>query len=142
MKHCNICNTEKENSEFHKRAASAGGLAARCKDCQKAYDKERAGCPSRKLARMAYSKTGAGIIAGAKAKKKYIEKNPIKRKAHIIIGNSIRDKRLFKEPCEVCGSLIVHAHHDDYSKPLNVRWLCPTHHQEWHNKNGEGLNPF
>ena len=141
MKNCNKCNTDKENSEFHKRAASIDGLAAICKECQKAYDKGRADDPNRKLARILYSKTEAGLIAGARAKKKYIESNPVKRKAHAITGNAIKGKKLFKEPCEVCGSSVVHAHHDDYAKPLNIRWLCPTHHQEWHDKNGEGINP-
>lgn len=41
--------------------------------------------------------------------------------------------RLVMEPCETCGSTRnVDAHHDDYSKPLNVRWLCRRHHKELH----------
>ncbi len=33
------------------------------------------------------------------------------------------------QPCEVCGSTVrVVAHHDDYSKPLEIRWLCRSHH--------------
>lgn len=59
-------------------------------------------------------------------------RNPEKRAAHILVGNEKRAGRLVPEPCEVCGSLEVHAHHDDYSKPLEVRWLCPTHHSEYH----------
>lgn len=39
---------------------------------------------------------------------------------------------LIPQPCEVCGSEIVDAHHDDYSKPLDVRWLCPLHHRRLH----------
>jgi hypothetical protein len=35
-------------------------------------------------------------------------------------------------PCEVCGDPQTHAHHDDYSKPLDVRWFCPRHHREEH----------
>ena len=31
-------------------------------------------------------------------------------------------------PCEVCGLPITDGHHDDYSQPLNVRWLCKLHH--------------
>ena len=140
MKHCNACNTDKESCEFHKRKASLDGLAAICKSCQSSYDKKRANNPGRVLARLQYSKTEAGKVAAARAKKKYIDSNPIKRNAHMIVGNAIRGKKLFKEPCEVCGCSEVHAHHDDYSKPLNIRWLCPTHHEQWHKEKGEGLN--
>ena len=40
---------------------------------------------------------------------------------------------LVKEPCEVCGSHETEKHHDDYDKPLEVRWLCRQHHLEHHN---------
>ena len=39
---------------------------------------------------------------------------------------------LIKQPCEVCGVNKVDAHHDDYTKPLDVRWLCRKHHNEHH----------
>lgn len=42
--------------------------------------------------------------------------------------------------CEICNSVKVVAHHDDYLKPLEVRWMCQAHHKQWHVKNGEGLN--
>lgn len=34
------------------------------------------------------------------------------------------------QPCEVCGTTPAQRHHDDYSKPLEIRWLCPVHHKE------------
>ena len=68
-------------------------------------------------------------------------KYPNKYKAETMVGNAIRDKKLFKEPCEVCGTEErLHAHHDDYLKPLNVRWLCASHHRQWHIQNGEAKN--
>ena len=66
---------------------------------------------------------------------------PNKYKAKNMVNNYIRAKKLFREPCENCGtSLNVHGHHDDYDKPLNVRWLCAAHHSQWHKKHGQGMN--
>ena len=40
---------------------------------------------------------------------------------------------LIKEPCIVCGTRRdIQAHHDDYSVPLKVKWLCRAHHIEHH----------
>lgn len=37
--------------------------------------------------------------------------------------------------CETCGTTDrLNAHHDDYSKPLSVRWFCTKHHGEQHRK--------
>lgn len=48
-------------------------------------------------------------------------------------NNAIISGKLARQPCEVCGTTIdVHAHHDDYSKPFEVRWLCRKHHNELH----------
>lgn len=37
-----------------------------------------------------------------------------------------------KKPCEVCGDKNSEMHHDDYDKPLKVRWLCRKHHLGFH----------
>jgi hypothetical protein len=65
---------------------------------------------------------------------------------------AIRAGDLIPQPCEVCGATKhIHAHHDDYDKPLEVRWLCSPHHHEAHgrtarppksrSKRYEGYNP-
>ena len=140
MKLCRTCNTEKEDFDFHKRKASKDGLAARCKACQKDYDNARLKDPKRMEMRRQYQKTEKGKAAHSRACKSWVEKNQVKRAAHILVGNRIRNGDLIKQPCEVCSCEIVHAHHDDYAKPLEVRWLCDEHHNEWHRMNGEGKN--
>jgi hypothetical protein len=39
--------------------------------------------------------------------------------------------KIQRKPCEICGER-AHMHHDDYSKPLEVRWFCFLHHEEHH----------
>ena len=60
------------------------------------------------------------------------ERDKPKRRAQWTARNAVRDGRLLRGACEVCGAEKVHAHHDDYSKPLEVRWLCPKHHAANH----------
>jgi hypothetical protein len=58
---------------------------------------------------------------------------PLAYKAHYLVTAAIRDKRLFKQPCIFCGNNEkVHAHHRDYSKPLEVTWLCAKCHHRLH----------
>lgn len=119
----------KAHSDFHKRAASNDGLAARCKQCQREYDFARRDDPDRAAHRAAnrpkYREKHNKVYT-----KRWIEKHPEKRAAHVVVGNAIRDGKLAKKPCEVCSEIEVHAHHDDYTKPLDVRWLCVKHHGE------------
>ena len=66
---------------------------------------------------------------------KYRSSNPDKYHAHNTLNNAVRDGRLDKpDSCSVCGDKHdwIHGHHDDYSKPLDVRWLCPPCHKEAH----------
>lgn len=58
----------------------------------------------------------------------YYEKNPEKLRAHYEVKYAVRIGRLTKQPCAVCGASDVHAHHEDYSRPFDVVWLCPLHH--------------
>lgn len=54
--------------------------------------------------------------------------------ARRLVGREIELGRIKRLPCEACGYLDVHAHHDDYDKPREVRWLCEAHHLEAHGK--------
>lgn len=61
------------------------------------------------------------------------QRQPEKTRARVAVHQAIQEGRLEKLPCEVCGTTErVEAHHDDYSRRLDVRWLCTTHHGEVH----------
>jgi len=66
------------------------------------------------------------------SRRRWAANNPQKRRAHFQVSNAIRDGKLFRLPCAVCGSLVTDAHHEDYSKPLDVIWLCRQHHLSIH----------
>lgn len=142
MKKCSRCGGYKDDNEFQIRNASTDGHTASCKKCLSLYDKARANLPHRIQARKQYAQTKNGKIAHTKATTKYKKTYPNKYKATNIINNAIRDGKLYSEPCQECGKNITQAHHDDYMKALNIRWLCAAHHKQWHKKNGGGLNPF
>lgn len=163
MKACSQCKFFKPHDEFYSHPKMRDGHVGKCKECTKArvrayyaanvdkckeYDKNRAMLPHRVSARLAYQATERGKEAVSRGHKKYNksplkkramrryeERYPSKRLAHIKCGNAIRDGRLIRQPCETCGEAKSQAHHDDYSKPLDVRWLCSKHHAEWHRYN-------
>lgn len=61
------------------------------------------------------------------------QKWPEKILARRAVKRELRSGRMARQPCEKCGTTQkVHAHHEDYSKPLDVRLLCPTHHADAH----------
>jgi len=101
-----------------------------------AYDKKRSLRKDRIQARKDYFEKNRNDpewqAKRRKSREEWWERNYEKKIAHNKTRNAIRDGKLKKESCEVCGSKKVEAHHDDYSKPLEVRWLCKKHHMEHH----------
>lgn len=66
------------------------------------------------------------------ATKKWEQGNPEKVRAHQHANNATRRGHIEPQPCEVCGAERAEKHHDDYSKPLEIRWLCRQHHVDHH----------
>mgnify|MGYP007100078969 CR=1 FL=1 len=134
-KTCIDCVATKPLDGFYRHPNAKHGRSNVCKDCQKArmklrrltnpavqeYDRERhKNNPDR--ARRIRENTA-----------KWNAANPLGYKAHYQVTNAVRDGRLKKTPCVICGSdKRVHGHHKDYSKPLDVRWLCRSCHVRHH----------
>lgn len=138
MKKCFKCQEELPLSDFYKHKQMVDGHLGKCKACT-AEDVRKNRLRNIDRFRDYDRKRGNRQTKEYRDKRK--ARYPNKCKATSMVGNAIRDKRLFKEPCEVCGTEeALHAHHDDYLKPLNVRWLCAAHHRQWHVKNGEAKN--
>ena len=68
--------------------------------------------------------------------KKWRDNNPQKVKAHSIVNEAVRTGKLLKpSKCSCCNlEKKVQAHHEDYTKPLEIIWLCSACHSKLHKK--------
>jgi hypothetical protein len=142
---CNLCSRTSEETRFYNRVFS------RCAECHakcvrqnraekleyyRAYDAKRfLEQPQRRERNEAYNKSSRGKEVKKGNIQKWQSLNQTKRKAHISVNNAVRDGVLEKPlACQVCGSTErrIHGHHEDYSKPLEVIWVCPPCHREFH----------
>lgn len=114
-KTCFKCKVEKPLTEFYVHPAMGDGRLNKCKEC------------ARQDVRRNYAENAEYFRAYDRARG-YREYDPHKAAARRAT------RALEKKPCEVCGGTKVEAHHDDYDKPLEVRWLCKKHHSEVHTK--------
>ena len=55
-----------------------------------------------------------------------------KNKVRSVVKKALKTHTLHKRPCLKCGDLNAEAHHEDYDQPLEVMWLCRTHHLRLH----------
>lgn len=144
MRSCKKCLAAKAEDDFYagysacKECVKARVRAYRANNLErvKAYDRQRGLLPERMAKnREGYRRrisTPEGRIAEWNKQRAWAESSPERRAAHVIVGNAVRDGKLERRPCERCGEIKAHAHHEDYSKPLDVIWLCRPCHGRRH----------
>ena len=140
MKQCEQCGEHKPDDGYYCHKTKSGEpLFSKCKECVRANVRKNR---RENIAHYRAYDRKRGNRQGLDYVRSYRESNPNKYLAHNKVNNAVRDGRLFKlDVCEDCGSNeSVHAHHDDYSKPLEVRWLCAACHSAWHKEHGEAAN--
>jgi hypothetical protein len=134
MRTCTQCNEAKPLASFYRHPYGRDGLQDLCKDCQKhnvkarrltnpyvqQYERERAKTPERRAR--------VRIISD-----RWRKENPVGYRAHSTLSNAVRDGKIAKQPCALCGATKhIHAHHKDYVRPLSVTWLCAKCHHRVH----------
>lgn len=132
-KRCIKCLRVAPVEEFYAQKGCIDGYRNSCKVCLNSrsrqyrkenrkriseYERERRGNDKRRDARRLHLRREAIV-------------NPEKTSARKAVSLALRDGSLVRKPCEACGvTEKVQAHHADYNKPLDVRWLCFKHHRE------------
>lgn len=153
MKYCPKCSESKPFSAFHVSKANKDGLQAYCKECNKigrskykasgkyktamAAWRRAGGSASEKTYHTKYINSDKGRAYKRRQRAKDKKRFPEKFKAWAELHRALKVGAMMRQPCEICGAVDgIHAHHEDYSKPLDVRWLCVTHHLKEHGKLG------
>ena len=121
---CSDCLELKDVEAFSLRRTFKRGRSYNCKECQKVYKRHH------------YLKNKEDYAN----KEKNRRRSSSKYKANAAVFYAVKTGKLVRQPCEECGAEKTEAHHDDYAKPLEVRWLCRSHHRQWHVDNGEAKN--
>ena len=167
MKICIKCGAEKPLTEFYKHPRMADGTVNKCKSCTKAdvnkhredniekiqeYDRNRPNKDERNLKVIQrnnhlYHSDENFKSKVQETKRKWIESNPLKRKAQLYATNAVRDGRLEKKTyCEHCKTTEgrIQKHHHSYEEEfwLDVVFLCTQCHGKEHRRlNAIGRDP-
>ena len=152
-KRCSKCEAEKVLEAFYRAKKAKDGRQAYCKECARAvsleHEKANPGMAARRTKEWAKRnpKHRARLkkesrLRNPKTRREAIrrerERYPEKYRARTTLGHAVERGRVVKPTsCEVCGfepedSLLIHGHHHDYSKPLEVHWLCHHCHDALH----------
>lgn len=121
-KKCALCKEERPVDQFYRDKYAKDGRCSRCKACVKTIrDYE--------FNKKAYQKEKARGKAKIRTRNNYNRPRLLARGA---ARNAVASGKIKRQPCEVCNEPKTEMHHDDYSKPLEVRHLCLKHHKELH----------
>jgi ribosomal protein S27AE len=132
MKRCSTCKLVLELSEFYKDKSRKSGYTNRCKKCERIFcraKRDRNPLSFKKKDTSYYLRNKEKVIS---RRKQWYSQNKFKALAHEQVKKALLRGNLLRKPCEECGDEKSIAHHEDYSKPLEVRWLCEKHHMLLH----------
>jgi hypothetical protein len=152
-KTCFKCGKAQPLNNFYRHPKMADGRLGKCKECTKfdvmknyAENLDSIRAKRRQWAvhslkhkasvKRYHKEVYAGSEAEKRSRQRWLERNRVKRKCHILVNNLIKRKGLIPKLCEKCGEK-AEAHHEDYSKPLAITWLCKAHHGERHREINE-----
>ena len=129
-KECFRCKGMKDTTEFYAHPQMRDGLSGKCKECTKSEVKANYASKREQYSKYEHERNKARRPYMREQQKKHRKANPEKYRAHMWVSNAIRDGRLERQPCMLCSDPKAQAHHEDYSKPSEVEWLCFKCHRE------------
>lgn len=126
---CAKCGVQKMASDFYPHPCSADGFTSDCKSCSVKHSMDwNSKHPF--LARK-HHRNWCQSDQGKEKLKALAERYPERQAARVAAKAAMQSGLLKSQPCLICGRK-AEAHHPDYSRPLDVVWLCRKHHLETH----------
>lgn len=98
------------------------------------YDRMRGRTEERLAEKRERERERRGSESAKASARRWRQENPEKIRAHAVLSYHITVGHIQRQPCEICGALRSEGHHEDYTRPLDVRWLCRRHHAETHRR--------
>lgn len=134
MKPCFKCGRTLPLREFYRHPVMADGHLGKCKDCAKRDVRENRAKRAEQYAEYERRRNSDVVrrVLCQRYQRRQHARDPMKNRARLKTRRAILSGALVRQPCEVCGNPKVDAHHVDYSRPLDVRWLCRRHHADAH----------
>lgn len=133
VKDCTTCGKSKPLTSFYRDSRKLSGVKSRCKECCKEQRPEYWKSEEYKDVRREWCRTETGKTYIRRKYERNKAEHPEKFKAREAARKAKKGGRLLPEPCEKCGETErIHMHHPGYSKPLDVRWLCPPCYRAEH----------
>lgn len=132
MKECTKCRKSKPESFFSKDKTY--GLKHHCKECVSEYNRIKYSDNRDRMIKTASEWGKKNKEKIVEVNKRYRKKHPNKQNARNRFRNAVISGKIIPQSCEICGNTEAEGHHEDYSKPFEVRWLCSKHHGEEHRK--------
>lgn len=136
-KPCMDCGVSKPHAEFYPHPSMAAGTLNRCKPCFR-----RAAQATRARNREYYLQFDRARYVRSKDQRVAIlrsgvAKHPERKRARMALQNAVRRGDVLKpEFCDDCGQQFaraaIHGHHEDYTRPLDVAWVCARCHGKRH----------
>ena len=141
MRLCKFCGETKPLDQFDRHTMMRDGYLNQCKPCRAAwqrswYAKNRQYVSEYRQSRVLSDEEKAARSKNTMEYRSRPEQQP-KYKARKAVYYAIAKGKIVRQGCEVCGVYPAEAHHEDYSKQLDVTWLCHKHHAERHGKIAE-----
>lgn len=143
QKHCGKCGETKDIGEFYKNKTAKDGHQNYCKPCWKkdcADRKLRNPDRRRQISRDSARRAAAERAEGIRPKLVYRRKPyDIKEQARRRLQDRVARGVIIRQPCMFCGEPNGDAHHEDYTRPLDVHWVCRLCHAKVHRAEVAGI---